>query len=191
MIVFLVLNTVLQTLMVVAGHYSEAVINLSAILGVGIPFLIAIGYGALGSRSYKEAAKGAFIFSFVGAAIGVVVAILMGDQPWLLLTFAPLSSGVTGVLGAWIGVVAGGSGSITWRPVPRPGPSTACPRHPCSCGRASVRALPRGACEPALRIRESPPVRGQSDSGTRWRNRATCRASPGFPHRRLSLLFSS
>ena len=109
MMFFLALNTVLQTVMVVAGHNSEAVLNLSAILGVGIPFLIAIGYGALGSRSYKEAAKGAFIFSFVGAAIGVVLAILMGDQPWLLLTFAPLSSGVTGVLGAWVGVAAGGS----------------------------------------------------------------------------------
>ena len=115
MIVFLALNTVLQTVMVVAGHYSEAVLNLSAILGVGIPFLIAIGYGALGSRSYKEAAKGAFIFSFVGAAIGVVVAILMGDQPWLLLTFAPLSSGVTGVLGGY-GEISG----LAWVELPRP-----------------------------------------------------------------------
>jgi len=33
---------------------------------VAIPFVIAIGYGVLGSRSYKEVAKGAFVFSFVG-----------------------------------------------------------------------------------------------------------------------------
>ncbi len=111
MIVYLALNTVLQTVMVVTGHYYDPVLNLSAVLGVGIPFVIAIGYGALGSRSYKEAAKGAFVFSFVGAAIGVVVAILLGDQTWLLLTFAPLSSGVTGVLGGWIGVVARPRGS--------------------------------------------------------------------------------
>ncbi len=117
MMIFLALNTVLQTAMVVAGHYYEAVLALSAVLGVGIPFVIAIGYGALGSRSYKEAAKGAFIFSFVGAAIGVLVAILMGDQPWMLLTFAPLSSGVTGVLGGLIGVAAGGTGSQPDSPV--------------------------------------------------------------------------
>ncbi len=117
MIVFLALNTVLQTVMVVVGHYSSAVYDLSAVLGVGIPFVIAIGYGALGSRSYKEAAKGAFVFSFVGAAIGVVVAILLGDAPWLLLTFAPLSSGVTGVLGGWIGVAARPGGSQTLGPV--------------------------------------------------------------------------
>ena len=84
---------------------------------MAIPFVIAIGYGALGSRSYKEAAKGAFAFSLVGAAIGVLVAILMGDQPWLLLTFAPLSSGVTGVLGACIGVVARPKGSQSRGPV--------------------------------------------------------------------------
>ena len=111
MIGYLALNTVLQTVMVVTGHYYSAVYDLSAVLGVGIPFVIAIGYGALGSRSYKEAAKGAFVFSFVGAAIGVVVAILMGDQGWILLTFAPLSSGVTGVLGGWIGIVARPRGS--------------------------------------------------------------------------------
>lgn len=38
---------------------------------MAIPFVIAIGYGVLGSRSYKEVAKGAFVFSFVGATIGV------------------------------------------------------------------------------------------------------------------------
>ncbi len=119
MMIFLALNTVLQTVMVVVGHYSTAVYDLSAILGVGIPFFIAIGYGAVGSRSYKEAAKGAFIFSFVGAAIGVVVAILMGDQTLILLTFAPLASGVTGVLGGWIGigVAAGSRGSQADDPV--------------------------------------------------------------------------
>jgi hypothetical protein len=39
---------------------------------VVIPFVIAIGYGVLGSRSDREVAKGAFVFSFVGATIGVV-----------------------------------------------------------------------------------------------------------------------
>ena len=109
MIIYLALNTVFQTIMVVAGHYHAAVYDLSAVLGVGIPFILGIAYGALGSRSYKESAKGAFVFSFLGAAIGVVVAILLGDQTWILLSFAPLSSGITGVLGGWLGVAVGGS----------------------------------------------------------------------------------
>ena len=108
---YVALNTVFQTVVVVGGHYSAAVYALSGVLGVGIPAVIAIGYGALGSPSYKEAAKAAFVFSFLGAAIGVLVAILLGDQPWVLLTFGPLSSGVTGVLGAWIGVAVGGGRS--------------------------------------------------------------------------------
>ena len=55
-----------------------------------------------------EAAKGGFVIGLVGAVLGVLLAILMGDQTWVLMTFAPLSSAVTGLLGAAIGVAAGG-----------------------------------------------------------------------------------
>ncbi len=120
MMAYMAANTVLQVIMVVAGHYSPAVLGLSAVLGVGIPLEIAIAYGALGGRSYMEAAKGAFAFSFVGAAIGVVLAIMLGDQTWVLLTFAPLSSGVAGVLGGWIGVVARPRGSQAHGPIDDP-----------------------------------------------------------------------
>jgi hypothetical protein len=44
----------------------------------------------------------------VGAVVGVLLAILLGDQGWILLTFAPLSSALTGLLGAIIGLVAAG-----------------------------------------------------------------------------------
>ncbi len=43
MIGYLALNTVLQTVMVITGHYYSAVYDLSAVLGVGIPFVVAIG----------------------------------------------------------------------------------------------------------------------------------------------------
>jgi len=98
----------LQLAMVVAGHFSTAVLNLSGVLGTAIPFVLGIGYGATVPTSYKESAKDGFIIGIVGAAIGVVAAILMGDQTWLLLTFAPLSSGVTGTLGGLIGTAASG-----------------------------------------------------------------------------------
>ncbi len=105
---FVWLGVALQMLMVVAGHFSEAVIDLSALLGMGIPFALGIGYGVTVPRSFGEAAKGGAVIGFVGALVGVLAAVLMGDQPWMLLTFAPVSSAVTGLLGAVIGTAAGG-----------------------------------------------------------------------------------
>ncbi len=105
---FVVIGIVLQTVMVVSGHYVEAVIDLSALLGVGIPFVLGIWFGATGPRRFKEAAVGGLVIGILGAALGVLVAILMGDQTWMLMTFAPLSSGVTGMIGGLIGVAMGG-----------------------------------------------------------------------------------
>lgn len=105
---FVWMGIVLQLVMVTAGHFSTAVLNLSGILGTGIPFALGIGYGATVPRAWGASAKGGFVIGIVGAAIGVVAAILMGDAGWILLTFAPLSSGVTGTLGALIGTAAWG-----------------------------------------------------------------------------------
>jgi len=99
---------VLQLAMVTAGHFVEAVLALSGPLGVGIPLVLGVWYGATVPRGYGETSKGGFIIGLVGAFIGVVGAILMGDATWMLLTFAPLSSAVTGLLGAAIGTAASG-----------------------------------------------------------------------------------
>lgn len=107
---FVWMGIALQLAMVTGGHYSTAVLNLSGILGTAIPFVLGIAYGATVPKSYKESARGGFILGIVGAFIGVVAAILMGDQTWMLLTFAPLSSGVTGVMGAALGTLARGTG---------------------------------------------------------------------------------
>jgi len=105
---FVWMGIVLQLVMVTAGHFSTAVLDLSGILGTGIPFVLGLWYGATVPRTYGASAKGGFVIGIVGAAVGVVAAILMGDQTWILFTFAPLSSGVTGTLGALIGTAAGG-----------------------------------------------------------------------------------
>jgi len=105
---FVWMGIVLQLAMVTAGHFVEAVLALSGPLGVGIPFLLGIWYGATVPRSYGEASKGGFVIGIVGAFIGVVAAILMGDAIWMLLTFAPLSSGVTGLMGAALGTAVSG-----------------------------------------------------------------------------------
>lgn len=97
---FLVVSTVLQIVMVTAGHFSSAVLGLSGILGVGIPLLVGTAYGAKAAESFKSASAGGFVQGIVGAAIGILLAILLGDQTWMLLTFGPISSGITGLLGA-------------------------------------------------------------------------------------------
>lgn len=105
---FVWMGIVLQLAMVVGGHFSDAVLNLSGILGTGIPFVLGIWFGATVPASYKASAGGGFLIGLVGAAVGVLVAILLGDQGWILFTFAPLSSAVTGVLGSLIGTAAAG-----------------------------------------------------------------------------------
>ena len=105
---YLVISTVLQILMVTAGHFSPTVLGFSGILGVGIPLLIGSVYGARAAESFKSAAVGGFVLGIIGAAIGILLAILLGDQTWILLTFGPISSGVTGLLGALGGFAAAG-----------------------------------------------------------------------------------
>lgn len=93
----------LQLVMVTAGHFWTPLLNLSGVLGTTIPFLLGIWYGAAASKGWGEAAKGGFAIGFLGAAVGAAAAILMGHQSWIVLTFAPLSSGVTGVMGGALG----------------------------------------------------------------------------------------
>lgn len=107
---FVWMGVALQLAMVAAGHFSNAILNLSGILGTAIPFALGIPYGARASRSWRDASWGGFVVGVVGAVVGVVAAILMRDQTWMLLTFAPLSSGLTGILGAAVGRLARAKG---------------------------------------------------------------------------------
>ena len=106
---YIIAGILLQVAMVVAGHYSANVLMLSGLLGVGIPFLLGLAYGSSRTLETKGAARDGFLIGVVGAFIGVVVAVLLGDQSWSLLTFAPLSSGLTGILGTIIGRLIPGS----------------------------------------------------------------------------------
>ena len=105
---FVWMGVALQLAMVLTGHWVESVRLLSGPLGTGIPFALGLWYGAVEPLSLGEAARGGFLIGLVGAVVGVLLAILLGDQGWILLTFAPLSSALTGLLGAIIGLVAAG-----------------------------------------------------------------------------------
>lgn len=100
---YVTIALVLQVLMVLAGHYNDTVLQLSGPLGVGIPLAIGAWFGATAAPDYKGAAGGGFVIGLVGAVVGILIAIMLGDAEWILLAFGPLSSAVTGVLGALVG----------------------------------------------------------------------------------------
>ena len=97
---FVVISIVLQVAMVVTGHYVEAVINLSALLGMGIPLIVGGVFGATRASDYRNALSAGFTIGISGSFVGILIAILMGDQGWILLTFGPISSAITGLIGA-------------------------------------------------------------------------------------------
>jgi len=110
MLKFVVISIVLQLAMVTGGHFSTAALDLSAVLGTAIPFVLGLWYGAVVPKGYGESAKGGLILGIVGAAVGAVAAILMRDQTWMLLTYAPIASAFTGLLGAVLGTLWRGTG---------------------------------------------------------------------------------
>ncbi len=102
---FVGLAVVLQLAMVGTGHFVEAARNLSGVLGTTIPFALAVWYGATSAHGYGHASRGGLLIGLVGAVAGTVTAILLGDATWMLLTFAPLASALTGWLGGLVGRV--------------------------------------------------------------------------------------
>ena len=64
---YIVAGIVLQCAMVITGHYVEAVLNLSALLGVGIPVVLGAFYGAARPEGMRDAVGGGFWVGFVGA----------------------------------------------------------------------------------------------------------------------------
>ncbi|MEP6571886.1 MAG: hypothetical protein ABJD11_04295 [Gemmatimonadota bacterium] len=97
-----VLGTVLQVIMVLAGHVNRTVLGLSAFLGMGIPFILGAWYGWTHAGTIKGISGAGFVIGIVGAVIGIFVAVMLKDVPWTLLILGSLSSGVTGLLGAAI-----------------------------------------------------------------------------------------
>ncbi len=105
---YVILAAILQVVMVVVGHYNDFVLlSLSAALGVGIPLVVAFFFGR-GVATAKAGALGGVVIGFVGAFLGIGLAILLKDQTLMLLSFGPVSSAVTGAIGGAIGSKMGG-----------------------------------------------------------------------------------
>ncbi len=107
---FVALAAAAEGVLVVAGHWSDRVLMLSGVLGTVIPFVLALRYGMTAEASLPEAAVGGVVIGVVSAALGAALALLLGDQTWMVLTYGPPAAGVTGLLGATAGTGLAGRG---------------------------------------------------------------------------------
>ncbi|MEL7058993.1 MAG: hypothetical protein AAGN46_03085 [Acidobacteriota bacterium] len=107
---YLIASIVAQIAMVVVAHFVPAVLGMTAILGTLIPLIIGLWYGMKSAPNWTWALLGAFIVGIVGALIGVLLSVALGDSAAdpIFLTMAPFSSGVTGLIGGAIGFAIGG-----------------------------------------------------------------------------------
>jgi hypothetical protein len=98
------IGTALQLLMVVAGHFSPAVAQTFAPLGMGISGVAGVLAGrTVPGRSWGSAAGRGAITGGVCAFLGILVSYLLGDVPAQVLGFGTAASTVTGMIGGLIG----------------------------------------------------------------------------------------
>jgi general stress protein CsbA len=95
-----IIGTVLQVLMVVAGHYSTSIASLFAVGGMLFSLIAGHIYAHLArERGLGLAALGGAIAGGLCGLIGIMLSVLLGDVPVSLLIFGTLSSAVTGAIG--------------------------------------------------------------------------------------------
>jgi hypothetical protein len=99
-----VLGTILQVVMVVAGHSNKSIAGLFAVGGMGFSLIAGLAY-AMWARggSTSSLALGGLLAGALCALIGIFVSYQLGDVPATLLVLGTVSSAVTGALGGWIG----------------------------------------------------------------------------------------
>ncbi|MDB5433643.1 MAG: hypothetical protein JWP35_4759 [Caulobacter sp.] len=106
-----IIGTVLQLIMVVAGHYVPVIKNQGfAVGGMAISLIAGLLYARAAGSGWGDSLLGAAIAGGACALIGIAVSVLLKDVPVMILIVGTLSSVVTGVIGGAIGKV-----------IPRPG----------------------------------------------------------------------
>ena len=97
MMTWIAVGTALQIAMVVAGHFIPP---LRAWWGPG-GMLISLAVGCLAAQArWPDTLVAGALAGGVGAFIGIVIALLLGDVPAMLLALGTISSVVAGIIGA-------------------------------------------------------------------------------------------
>ena len=99
-----VVGTVLQVIMVVAGHSNKSIANLFAVGGMGFSLIAGLVYAIVArGGSTSSLALGGLVAGAVCALIGIFVSYMLKDVPVTLLALGTISSAVTGAIGGAIG----------------------------------------------------------------------------------------
>ena len=105
-------GTVLQVIMVVAGHTNPSVASLFAVGGMGLSLLAGVLYTVLvrgQPAPMGSLLAGGALAGGVCALLGILVSHLLGDVPASLLVLGTVSSVVTGAVGAALGRLIAGN----------------------------------------------------------------------------------
>lgn len=99
------IGTVLQTVMVVAGHTNKSIANLFALGGMSLSLIAGIIYAVLAGGTTGSAILGGVVAGGLCALIGIAVSYFLKDVPASLLALGTASSAVTGAVGGWLGTL--------------------------------------------------------------------------------------
>jgi hypothetical protein len=103
------MGTVLQIVMVLAGHFIPYIaLHIFMFGGMGISLLAGFLYGRAGS-GYGGASLGGAVAGGVCALIGIAVSVVLHDTMPMILVIGTVGSAVTGLIGGLIGKFAAGN----------------------------------------------------------------------------------
>ena len=99
-----VIGTVLQVVMVDAGHSNKTIAGLFAVGGMGFSLIAGLLYAILAKGgSTSSLALGGLLAGAICAFIGILISHLLGDVPVSLLILGNVSSALTGAIGGVLG----------------------------------------------------------------------------------------
>ena len=97
------IGTVLQLAMVVAGHFVPAIANLFAVGGMLISLVAGLLYARAARSAWGDSLIGGFLAGGICAFLGILVSYVLKDVTVDILWMGTLGSAVAGVVGGAVG----------------------------------------------------------------------------------------
>ena len=112
LVIATIIGTVLQLIMVIAGHSVPFIKdNLFLVGGLALSLVAGLIYAAMARSGWGDVLLGGAIAGGVCALIGIGVSFYLGDVPAAVLAFGTISSAVAGAVGGAIVRLIGGGGA--------------------------------------------------------------------------------
>lgn len=103
MLRWILIGTVLQTAMVLVGHWVTPVANLFAPFGVGISLVVSLLWARRATDGLVHGLWGGAVVGGACALIGIAISLALGDVTPAVLAFGTLASALTGAFGGLLG----------------------------------------------------------------------------------------